>query len=181
MKNINNMLVWMDLEMTGLNPESDRIIEIASVITDQKLNIIDKGISIAINQPKHVLDSMDIWNVFQHEKSGLIERVKNSSYSEKEAEEIIKNFIRKYTKTNCSPICGNTVDQDRYFLKKYMPNLESFFHYRNLDVSTIKILMKIWPNRASEGIKKKEKHLALEDIYDSISELKYYKNYVFKL
>jgi len=171
-------LIWIDLEMTGLIPEHDVIIEIATVITDKNLEIIAKGPSLAIHQDDEHLNNMDDWNTNQHNKSGLVERITKSNISVMQAEKQTLKFLHKFVNQGASPMCGNTVSQDRRFLYKYMPELEKFFHYRHIDVSTIKQLCSLWnPNVTSKYIKRASKHLALEDILDSIEELKYYRKY----
>jgi len=177
----NTNLIWIDLEMTGLNPDSDRIIEIATVITDTHLEILEQGPVFAIHQSDEMLDGMDNWNTKQHNKSGLVERAKESVVTEAEAEEKTIAFVSKYVKESGSPMCGNTICQDRRFLYHYMPKLEKFFHYRNLDVSTVKELAKRWNPTLIKGFKKKTKHLALSDIIDSINELKYYREHFIKI
>lgn len=172
-------LIWIDLEMTGLNPDQDRIIEIATVVTDSKLNVLAEGPVFAINQPDELLAGMDNWNTKQHNSSGLVERVKKSTIYEAEAERKTLEFLRQYVPAGKSPICGNSICQDRRFLFRYMPELEKFFHYRLLDVSTIKELALRWAPRIYNGLQKESKHLALSDIYDSIEELKYYRNHLF--
>ena len=166
-------LVWLDLEMTGLEPEKDRIIEIATIVTDADLNILGEGPSMVIHQDKALLDGMDEWNTKQHNKSGLVGRVLESTISEDEAVERTLAFLEQYVKKGVSPMCGNTIYQDRRFMTKYMPKLERFFHYRNLDVSTLKELSRRWAPKVLEGVKKESQHLALQDIKDSINELKY--------
>ncbi len=176
-----NNLIWIDLEMTGLDPDNDRIIEIATVITDSDLNIIAEGPVIAINQSSEILDGMDDWNSKQHGKSGLIKRVQASKYTEEAAEKETLEFIKEYVPANCSPICGNSICQDRRFLYRYMKELENYFHYRNLDVSTIKILAQHWAPDVVKMIKKSSSHLAMDDIKDSINELIHYREHVFKI
>lgn len=178
MTNKKNNLIWIDLEMTGLNVESDAIIEIATVITDKNLNILAEGPSLAIHQSNNILDNMNDWCIEQHGKSGLTQSVKNSDITLKEAEQQTINFLQQWVKEGASPMCGNSICQDRRFLAKYMPQLEQFFHYRHIDVSTIKELAVRWTELAE--IKKDSNHLALDDIYDSINELKYYKEYFIK-
>lgn len=175
-----NNLVWLDLEMTGLNPEQDRILEIATVITDSELNILADGPVFAIHQAQTQLDEMNNWCVEQHGKSGLTKRVQESNLSEKEAEKQTLDFIKKYVPAKTSPLCGNTIYQDRRFLLKYMPTLEDYFHYRLLDVSTIKILAQKWAPQIVGGFKKESAHLALQDIRDSIEELRYYRAHFLK-
>jgi len=176
MPQINNEnLIWIDLEMTGLDPMSDRIIEIATIVTDKNLNILDEGPSIVIHQSGEMLDGMDEWCTNQHGKSGLTERVRNSSISEETAEAVTLAFLRKYIDEGRSPMCGNTICQDRRFLARWMPTLETFFHYRNLDVSTLKELAIRWAPEVLEGFRKESSHLAMDDIKDSIEELKHYR------
>jgi len=168
-------LIWIDLEMTGLIPEHDVIIEIATVVTDAQLNVVDEGPSIAIHQSNELLDGMDEWNTNQHNHSGLVKRVQESKISIAEAESQTLNFLMKYVDLGASPMCGNSICQDRRFLYNYMPDLEKFFHYRHIDVSTLKELAVRWkPNIISTSYKK-SRHLALSDIYDSIDELKHYR------
>ena len=168
-------LIWIDLEMTGLIPEHDVIIEIATVVTDAQLNVVDEGPSIAIHQSNELLDGMDEWNTKQHNRSGLVKRVQESKTSIAEAESQTLNFLMKYVDLGASPMCGNSICQDRRFLYNYMPDLEKFFHYRHIDVSTLKELAVRWkPNIISDSYKK-SRHLALSDIYDSIDELKHYR------
>lgn len=179
MKPSSTNLIWLDLEMTGLNPDADRILEIATVVTDKHLNVIAEGEVFAINQKSSLLKKMDEWNTEHHGKSGLIDRVIASKFNEKTAESAILEFLAKYVPAKKSPICGNSICQDRRFLYRHMPNLEQYFHYRNLDVSTIKILAKSWYPKIMKGWKKETKHQALSDIYDSIAELKYYRDNLF--
>ena len=170
-------LIWIDLEMTGLIPEKDNIIEIATVVTDADLNVLAEGPSIAIHQDNKYLDSMDEWNTRQHTKSGLIKRVKESKISVNEAEKQTLDFLMKYVDPGASPMCGNSICQDRRFLYNYMPKLEKFFHYRHIDVSTLKELAIRWKPDVVTSSFKQSKHLALSDIYDSINELKYYREH----
>ncbi|MBZ0333092.1 oligoribonuclease [Marinobacter sp. AL4B] len=176
-----NHLVWIDLEMTGLDPEKERIIEMATIITDSELNLVAEGPVIAIKQPDSLLDSMDEWCTKTHGESGLTQRVKDSEISEAEAEQQTLEFLKHYMSAGTSPLCGNSIGQDRRFLVKYMPELEDFFHYRNLDVSTIKELARRWRPDVLDGVKKKGSHLALDDIRDSINELRHYREHFFKL
>ena len=174
-------LIWIDLEMTGLIPEHDVIIEIATVVTDAQLNVVDEGPSIAIHQSNELLDGMDEWNTNQHNHSGLVKRVQESKISIAEAESQTVNFLMKYVDLGASPMCGNSICQDRRFLYNYMPDLENFFHYRHIDVSTLKELAVRWkPNIISTSYKK-SRHLALSDIYDSIDELKHYREHFIAL
>ena len=173
-----NNLIWLDLEMTGLNPEQDRIIEIATVITDGQLNLLAEGPVMALNQPETVLAAMDDWNMDQHTRSGLLQRVRSSAYSEADAERLTLEFLRKYVPEGVSPMCGNTIYQDRRFLSRYMPELEEYFHYRNLDVSTVKELVKRWTDNP-DPFAKESTHLALNDIRDSIEELRHYRKLYF--
>ncbi|PHQ79290.1 MAG: oligoribonuclease [Coxiella sp. (in: Bacteria)] len=169
-------LVWLDLEMTGLDPEHDRIIEIATVITDSNLNTLAEGPVIAIHQSDALLDGMDEWCTKQHGKSGLTERVKQSTVSEADAEAQSLAFIQEWVPQNASPMCGNSIYQDRRFLAKYMSAFNDHFHYRNLDVSTLKILAQRWRPEIADGVNKESEHLALADVYDSINELKHYRD-----
>lgn len=167
--------VWLDLEMTGLDPEQDTILEIATVVTDTQLRVIAEGPDIAIHHPDSVLDNMNEWCQKQHGLSGLVQRVRESKISLAEAEAQTLAFLKQHVKIGTSPLCGNTIVQDRRFLWKYMPTLESFFHYRNLDVSTVKILAQQWKPQVFEQVAKNATHLALADIYESIAELEIYR------
>jgi oligoribonuclease len=175
-----NNLIWIDLEMTGLDTANDRIIEIATIMTDAQLNILAEGPVLAIHQPDGVLNGMDEWNTRQHGKSGLTERVRKSTLTEADAEHQTMKFLEKYVPTGASPMCGNSICQDRRFMARCMPALEAFFHYRNLDVSTIKELVKRWAPDAVNGFKKGGTHLALDDTRDSIRELRFYREHFFK-
>lgn len=174
-------LVWIDLEMTGLDPERDTIIEIATVVTDKHLNVLAKGPSLAVHQQKSVMDAMDEWCTQHHGDSGLTARVLSSTISMEQAEKETIEFLTQYVPAGASPICGNSVGQDRRFLYRYMPNLERFFHYRYLDVSTVKELAKRWKPEALEGFHKSGSHLAMDDILESIGELKHYRRTMFGL
>lgn len=174
MKKTKN-LIWIDLEMTGLNPEHDRIIEIATIVTDWDLNVLAEGPVFAIHQSNEMLAGMDDWNQKHHGESGLIERVRNSAITESEAEAETIAFLEKYSKKGYSPMCGNTIWQDRRFLYRYMPKLEAYFHYRLLDVSTFKECARRWAKDVYAGFNKKSKHEALSDIRESIEELRYYR------
>jgi len=174
-------LIWVDLEMTGLEPDTDRIIEVAVVVTDMNLNTIAEGPVFAIHQSDETLDKMDAWNKGTHGKSGLIDRVRASTVSEQQAEQELIAWLRQYVPAGKSPMCGNTICQDRRFMARTMPKLESFFHYRNLDVSTLKELCRRWKPELVSGFKKHQKHTALADIIESIEELKYYREHFIKL
>ena len=171
-------LVWIDLEMTGLYPDTDRIIEIAVVVTDANLNHRTEGPVFAVHQSDAVLDAMDAWNKGTHGKSGLIDRVKASTVDEASAEAQVIEFLKRYVPKSTSPMCGNSICQDRRFLANYMPKLEAFFHYRNLDVSTLKELAKRWKPEILAGFKKAQAHTALADIHESIEELAYYREHL---
>jgi oligoribonuclease len=168
-------LIWIDLEMTGLFPDRDRIIEIAVVVTDAQLSVRAEGPVFAIHQSDATLDAMDAWNKGTHGKSGLIDRVKASTVDEAQAQQAVIDWLKQYVGAGKSPMCGNSICQDRRFLANYMPQLESFFHYRNLDVSTLKELARRWKPAALEGFKKAQKHTALADIHESIDELLHYR------
>jgi oligoribonuclease len=174
-------LIWIDLEMTGLNPDSDLIIEIASVVTDKDLNILAQGPVLAVHQSDAALAAMDDWNQKHHGQSGLIDRVKSSTINEVEAERLTIEFLAKWVPEKASPICGNSIGQDRRFLFRYMPRLEAYFHYRNIDVSTLKELAARWAPELKNGFKKESTHQALNDIIDSIEELRYYREHFIKL
>lgn len=173
-------LIWLDLEMTGLNPQQDRILEIATVVTDSNLEVLAEGPVLAIHQSDEILKGMDSWNQEHHGASGLIDRVRASRITEAEAEKKTLEFIREFTSENQSPMCGNTIHMDRSFLIRHMPRLEAHFHYRNLDVSALKILVKLWAPEIAEKFVKESTHVALQDVYDSINELKHYRKYFLK-
>lgn len=168
-------LIWIDLEMTGLDPSSDQIIEIATLVTDSALGTIAEGPILAIHQSDEVLAGMDEWNTRQHGQSGLTERVRASQLNCRAAEQQTVSFLRQYVPPHTSPMCGNSICQDRRFMARFMPELESFFHYRNLDVSTLKELARRWSPEILEGLKKNASHLAMDDIRDSIAELDHYR------
>jgi oligoribonuclease len=174
-------LIWIDLEMTGLDTERDYILEIATIVTDSDLNVIAEGPSLAISQSEEVLAEMDDWNTKQHRRSGLVERVLSSSISEAQAEEMTLAFVSQYVPAKKSPMCGSSICQDRRFLYRCMPKLEQYFHYRHVDVSTVKELAVRWSPSVAKGFKKKSRHLALNDIHDSIAELRYYREHMFSL
>ena len=176
-----NNLIWIDLEMSGLDTTQDVIIEIATVVTDSELNTLAEGPVLAIHQSDEILNGMDDWNTKQHGSSGLTERVKNSMVNEAEAERETIAFLRQYVPAKASPMCGNSICQDRRFLARCMPELEAYFHYRNLDVSSLKELAKRWAPQVFKGFSKQSSHLALDDIRDSIDELKYYREHFLKI
>ncbi len=177
----DNNLIWIDLEMTGLDPQRDQIIEIATVVTDPHLAVLAQGPVIAIHQPEEVIAEMDEWNTRHHGASGLIGRVRSSSSSAAEAERETLEFLRAWVPPGRSPMCGNSICQDRRFLARLMPELEVFFHYRNLDVSTLKELARLWKPDLVGGFAKKGAHLALDDILESIDELKYYREHFIRV
>lgn len=177
----NDYLVWMDLEMTGLEPERDVIIEIATIITDSQLNVVAEGPVIAVHQSDILLDAMDEWNTKTHGNSGLTERVRQSTLDTRAAELETLKFLQQHVKAGSSPLCGNSIHQDRRFLVKYMPELEAFFHYRNIDVSTIKELAKRWKPEVVSSFEKKGSHQALDDIRESIAEALHYKKHLMNL
>lgn len=174
-------LIWIDLEMTGLDTDNDKIIEIATIITDDNLNILAEGPVLAVHQSDLILNAMDEWNTKQHGQSGLIERVRRSKLSAQDAEQQTLEFLKKWVNPKSSPMCGNSICQDRRFLARQMPELERFFHYRNLDVSSIKELCFRWRPDILRNFEKGGSHLALDDIRDSIRELKHYRQHFFKL
>jgi oligoribonuclease len=174
-------LVWVDMEMTGLEPDTDRIIEVAVVVTDMHLNILAEGPVMVVHQSDAVLDGMDAWNKGTHGRSGLIEKVKASTVTEAQAEEELIKFMKQWVPKGKAPMCGNTIGQDRRFMVRYMPKLEAYFHYRNIDVSTLKELGKRWKPEMVSGFKKHQMHTAMADIVESIEELKYYREHFIKL
>lgn len=174
-------LVWLDMEMTGLNPDADRIIEIAIVVTDVHLETIAEAPVIVVHQPDSVLDAMDDWNTNTHGKSGLIDKVRASTISEAQAEETMLAFIQQYVPERSSPLCGNSIGQDRRFMARYMPRLEAWLHYRNLDVSTLKELARRWRPDVYASLQKLGRHEALSDVYESIHELRHYREHFLRL
>ena len=175
----NDRLVWVDMEMSGLFPETDRILEIAMIVTDGDLNIVAEGPVLVVHQEDAVLDRMDAWNKGTHGKSGLIDKVKASILTEVEVEAECLAFLKQHVKSSISPMCGNTIHQDRRFMNRYMPKLEAYFHYRNIDVSTIKELCKRWQPEIAKGFSKQQAHTALADIIESVEELRYYREKLF--
>jgi oligoribonuclease len=173
----SNALIWIDMEMTGLSPDTDRIIEVATIVTDSELNIVAEGPVLAVHQSDAVLAGMDDWNQRTHAGTGLIERVKQSTYNEADVERLTLEFLQRHVPKNKSPMCGNSICQDRRFLARTMPQLEAWFHYRNLDVSSIKELAKRWKPGLSNGMVKKNTHKALDDIRESNEELTYYREH----
>lgn len=178
--NRKDRLIWIDLEMTGLDPDANVIIEIATIVTDKELTVLAEGPVCAIHQPDEVLAAMDEWNTRTHGTSGLTERVRASTVTTAEAEQATLAFLRQYVDQGASPMCGNSICQDRRFLVRHMPELAAYFHYRNLDVSTLKILAKLWLPEIGDRFEKQSVHLALADIHDSIRELRYYREHFFK-
>lgn len=174
-------LVWLDMEMSGLDPEKEKILEVAIVVTESDLSIVAEAPVLVIHQDNSVLDGMDKWNTSTHGRSGLTDKVRASTLSEEEAEQQLLAFLKEHVAEGASPLCGNTISQDRRFMYRYMPKLEKFFHYRNLDVSTFKELAKRWKPEVYKGFEKKSRHEALADIYESIDELKYYREHFIKL
>ena len=176
-----NNLAWVDMEMSGLDPEIEKVLEIAIVVTDTQLNTVAEAPVLVVHQPDSVLDAMDSWNKSTHAKSGLIDRVKTSRLSEADVENTLVGFLSEHVPARVSPLCGYSVHQDRRFMVRYLPRLEEYFHYRNLDVSTLKELMRRWKPELAAGMTKHGKHEALADVYESIDELKYYREHFLKL
>ena len=176
-----NNLIWLDMEMSGLTPETDRIIEVAIVITNSNLETVAEGPVLVVHQDDAVLDGMDNWNKSTHAKSGLIDKVKASSLDERAVELRMLDFLKLHVPKGISPMCGNSICQDRRFMARWMPQLEAWFHYRNLDVSTLKELCKRWKPELAKGMVKHGKHEALADVYESVEELKYYREHLLKL
>ncbi|OIQ86580.1 oligoribonuclease [mine drainage metagenome] len=177
----NNNLIWLDMEMSGLLPDTDVILELAAVVTDSELNVLAESPVLVVHQPDAILDGMDAWNRGTHGKSGLVDRVKASTLTDADAEAQMIAFLKQYVPASKSPMCGNSICQDRRFMARYMPQLESYFHYRNLDVSVFKELARRWRPKLYDGFKKASKHTALADIYESIDELKYYREHFIRL
>lgn len=180
MQNAKN-LAWLDMEMTGLNPDHDRIIEVAMIITDSDLNVLAQSEVYVIHQPDSIIDHMDAWNTATHNRTGLVAKVKASTLNEAETEQKLLDFMSEWIPEKASPMCGNSIHQDRRFMVRYMPRLEAYFHYRNLDVSTLKELAKRWNPPIAKGVTKKGAHQALDDIMESIEEMAYYRQYFLKL
>ena len=174
-------LIWIDLEMTGLDTNNDYIIEIATIVTDADLNVLAEGPMIAIHQSDEILDAMDEWNTRQHGGSGLVDRIKATRVTEAEAEQQTLEFLKEHVPAGVSPMCGNSICQDRRFMARIMPELEAFFHYRNLDVSSLKELARRWAPKVEKAFKKKSSHLAMDDVKDSIRELQHYRELFIKL
>ncbi|MDO5640392.1 MAG: oligoribonuclease [Neisseria sp.] len=179
-QNANN-LCWLDMEMTGLNPDTDRIIEVAMIITDPDLNVLAQSEVYAIHQSDEVLNGMDAWNTATHGRTGLTARVRESKYTEAEVEQKLLDFMAEWVPEKATPMCGNTIHQDRRFMVRYMPRLEAYFHYRNLDVSTLKELARRWHPEVAKGVVKRGSHQALDDIMESIEEMRYYREHFIKL
>ncbi len=172
-----NNFIWIDLEMTGLDPDRDRIIEVATVVTDDQLRVLAEGPVIAVHQTDAALDAMDEWNTTHHTRSGLVQRVRESTSDESSAEQATIEFLKQHVPPGASPLCGNSICQDRRFLYRYMPELERYLHYRNLDVSSVKELVRRWKPEILKGLVKQGAHQAMEDIKDSVAELKYYREH----
>lgn len=174
-------LVWLDMEMSGLDPETDRVLEIATIVTDAHLNVLAEGPTIAVHQSEAVLQAMDDWNVEHHTASGLVDRVRQSRYTDADAERETLEFLSRYVGERESPLCGNSIGQDRRFIVKYMPRLDAFLHYRNLDVSTVKEIIRRWRPDLYAGLTKQGRHQAIDDVRDSIDELRYYREHFFRM
>ncbi|MEW6678426.1 MAG: oligoribonuclease [Pseudomonadota bacterium] len=181
MPQVDTHLVWLDMEMSGLDPDNDKVLEIALIVTDKDLNVVAEGPVLVVHQPDSVLDGMDSWNKGTHGKSGLIDKVKASPLSEADVEQQVLAFMEQHVPKRTSPMCGNSICQDRRFLARHMPQLEAYFHYRNLDVSTLKELAARWRPELKDGFKKANSHTALADIIESIEELKYYREHFIKV
>ena len=174
----NNNLIWIDMEMSGLSPDNDRIIEVALVVTDSQLNVVAEAPVLVVSQPATVLDGMDSWNKSTHAKSGLIDKVRISKLAEADVEARMITFLQEYLPPGISPMCGNSICQDRRFLHRLMPKVEQHFHYRSLDVSTLKELARRWAPQVLAGVRKESAHTALSDVRDSIDELRYYRKHL---
>ncbi len=181
MSTVSDRLIWLDMEMTGLNPQDDRILELAIVVTDSQLNTVIEAPIWVVHQADEVLNGMDDWNKGTHQRSGLIERVRASTMNEAAVQEAALDFLKEHLKKGSSPMCGNSICQDRRFMARWMPELEDYFHYRNLDVSTLKELAKRWMPQLMKGFNKKGRHEALADVYESIEELAYYREHWLKV